>query len=81
MQGKEEREASYRPIRDALLGHFSDIPMVERYDVFPSSQIEPSQTMHRHNFRVLVPGTGLGRLAYDVAQLGMLSNFGFNFRY
>jgi len=55
--------------------------MVERYDVFPSSQIEPSQTMHRHNFRVLVPGTGLGRLAYDVAQLGMLSNFGFNFRY
>ena len=24
----------------------------------------------RHNFRVLVPGAGLGRLAYDVAKLG-----------
>ncbi|KAI0249309.1 N2227-domain-containing protein [Lactifluus subvellereus] len=51
--GKEEREASYLPIREALLEHFSDIPMEER-----------------HNFRVLVPGAGLGRLAYDVAKLG-----------
>jgi carnosine N-methyltransferase len=24
----------------------------------------------RHNFRVLVPGTGLGRLAWDIAKLG-----------
>ncbi|KAH9955366.1 N2227-domain-containing protein [Russula dissimulans] len=52
-EGKEEREASYRPIQEALLEHFSDIPIEER-----------------HNFRVLVPGTGLGRLAYDVAKLG-----------
>jgi hypothetical protein len=29
----------------------------------------------RHNFRVLVPGAGLGRLAYDVAKLGELSNY------
>ncbi|KAF8263276.1 N2227-like protein-domain-containing protein [Lactarius quietus] len=52
-EGREEREASYQPIKDALLAHFSDIPMEER-----------------HNFRVLVPGAGLGRLAYDIAKLG-----------
>ncbi|KAH9045932.1 N2227-domain-containing protein [Lactarius hengduanensis] len=52
-EGKEEREASYQPIKDALLAHFSDIP-----------------TEERHNFHVLVPGAGLGRLAYDVANLG-----------
>ncbi|KAI0265419.1 N2227-domain-containing protein [Gloeopeniophorella convolvens] len=52
-EGKEERDASYEPIKKALLDHFSDIPMEER-----------------HNFRVLVPGAGLGRLAYDVAKLG-----------
>lgn len=26
--------------------------------------------IHRGNFRVLVPGVGLGRLAFDVASLG-----------
>lgn len=52
-EGREEREASYQPIKEALLAHFSDVPMEER-----------------HNFRVLVPGAGLGRLAYDVAKLG-----------
>ncbi|KAI0062566.1 N2227-domain-containing protein [Artomyces pyxidatus] len=52
-KGREEREASYKPLKDALLEYFSDIPMEER-----------------HNFRVLVPGAGLGRLAYDVAKLG-----------
>ncbi|KAH9077810.1 N2227-domain-containing protein [Lactarius deliciosus] len=50
---EEKREASYQPMKDALLAHFSDIP-----------------TEERHNFRVLVPGAGLGRLAYDVANLG-----------
>ena len=30
-QGKDEREASYRPIKEALLKHFSDIPVQERY--------------------------------------------------
>ncbi|KZV71234.1 N2227-domain-containing protein [Peniophora sp. CONT] len=52
-EGEEEREASYKPLKDALLAHFSDIPFEERY-----------------NFRVLVPGAGLGRLAYDIAKLG-----------
>jgi carnosine N-methyltransferase len=30
-KGREEREASYKPIKDALLDHFSDIPLEERY--------------------------------------------------
>lgn len=38
-QGKNEREASYRPIREALLEHFSDIPMQERYIRPPASTI------------------------------------------
>ncbi|KIK68422.1 hypothetical protein GYMLUDRAFT_91958 [Collybiopsis luxurians FD-317 M1] len=53
LEGKEERETSYGPMKNALLAHFSDIPKEER-----------------RNFRVLVPGAGLGRLAYDVASLG-----------
>ncbi|KAI0922653.1 hypothetical protein AcW1_002757 [Taiwanofungus camphoratus] len=52
-EGRDEREASYRPMKDALLAHFSEIPPEER-----------------SNFRVLVPGAGLGRLAWDVASLG-----------
>ncbi|KAG2112813.1 N2227-domain-containing protein [Suillus cothurnatus] len=53
-EGKEEREACYTPMKEALVAHFSDKP-------FPES---------RQNIRVLVPGAGLGRLAYDVANLG-----------
>jgi hypothetical protein len=30
-QGREEREACYKPMKDALLEHFSDIPFRERY--------------------------------------------------
>ncbi|KAK7052931.1 hypothetical protein VNI00_004251 [Paramarasmius palmivorus] len=52
-EGTEERETAYKPMKDALLAHFSDIPEQER-----------------RNFRVLVPGAGLARLAYDVASLG-----------
>ena len=71
-QGREERESCYKPMKDALLAHFSDIPFKERCILtgscyFPSSLI---LFVYRGNFRVLVPGTGLGRLAYDVASLG-----------
>ncbi|KAI0074325.1 N2227-domain-containing protein [Panus rudis PR-1116 ss-1] len=52
-EGKIERDVTYEPMKQALLEHFSDIPLEER-----------------HNFRVLVPGAGLGRLAWDVAHLG-----------
>lgn len=53
-EGKEERETCYTPMKDALVAHFSDKPSPES----------------RQNIRVLVPGAGLGRLAYDVANLG-----------
>ncbi|KAG2129167.1 N2227-domain-containing protein [Suillus bovinus] len=53
-EGKEERDTCYTPIKDALVAHFSDKPSPEL----------------RQNIRVLVPGAGLGRLAYDVANLG-----------
>jgi hypothetical protein len=61
-------------MKEALLAHFSDIPMKERY--VPSRVGPPilrssfSEARFRHNFRVLVPGAGLGRLAYEVAKLG-----------
>ncbi|KAG2340538.1 N2227-domain-containing protein [Suillus weaverae] len=53
-EGKEERETCYTPMKDALVAHFSD----------------KSSPESRQNIRVLIPGAGLGRLAYDVANLG-----------
>ncbi|KAK7055822.1 carnosine N-methyltransferase [Favolaschia claudopus] len=53
VEGTEEREACYKPMKDALVSHFADVPASERAQL-----------------RVLVPGTGLGRLAHDVAGLG-----------
>ncbi|EPS96381.1 hypothetical protein FOMPIDRAFT_1038167 [Fomitopsis schrenkii] len=52
-EGRTEREVCYAPMREALLQHFSGVPLSER-----------------RNLRVLVPGAGLGRLAWDVANLG-----------
>ena len=46
----------------------------------PRSWHASSQTKSRHNFRVLVPGAGLGRLAYDVAKLGRFLSLLFRFR-
>ncbi|KIO16385.1 hypothetical protein M407DRAFT_246994 [Tulasnella calospora MUT 4182] len=55
-QGKPERDMCYKPMIDALLEHFSDIPQEERL-----------------NIRVLVPGAGLARLAWEIAHLGFAS--------
>lgn len=51
--------------------------MGERYGL-PLSYRSSSQAKFRHNFRVLVPGAGLGRLAYDVAKLGEFSTYAFH---
>jgi hypothetical protein len=40
----------------------------------PATYPAPSRATFRYNFRVLVPGAGLGRLAYDVAKLGEVLN-------
>jgi carnosine N-methyltransferase len=70
-EGSTEREACYQPMKDALVTHFADIPPEERYGLLhPLECHESSSGFSRHNFRVLVPGAGLGRLAWDVAKLG-----------
>ena len=76
-QGKGEREACYTPLIDALITHFSNTPLDERF--VPSLNSPPLSGFihaHRGEIRVLVPGAGLGRLAYDIAKLGkfQLSN-------
>ncbi|KAI0703013.1 N2227-domain-containing protein [Cytidiella melzeri] len=52
-EGKAERDVCYKPMVDALLENFKDIPQKER-----------------SKLRVLVPGAGLCRLAWDVANQG-----------
>ena len=72
-QGKVERDVCYEPMKEALIQHFSDIPPEERYELKAKvSGIATSDALNlcRRNFRVLVPGAGLGRLAWDVANLG-----------
>ncbi|KZV96043.1 N2227-domain-containing protein [Exidia glandulosa HHB12029] len=55
-EGKPERDQCYKPMLDALLERYKDVPDSERGDI-----------------RVLVPGAGLARLAFDVAKLGFAS--------
>jgi len=56
VEGEAEREASYKPMTDALLEYYKHKTPEER-----------------KRLRVLVPGAGLGRLAWDVAKLGFSS--------
>ncbi|KAL0083549.1 N2227-like protein-domain-containing protein [Phycomyces blakesleeanus] len=53
VQGKPEREATYRPILDTLEALYSNTSVTAR-----------------GNVRVLVPGAGLGRLAFEIAKQG-----------
>jgi len=53
IQGKEERDACYSPMLEALEAWFSHVPADQRGSV-----------------RALVPGAGLGRLAWEVAKRG-----------
>lgn len=73
LKGKLERDASYGPMVAALLDHFSDIPREERWEhgLCSSPRVNAdADALHRSNFRVLVPGAGLGRMAWDIANLG-----------
>lgn len=56
---------------DALTKHFSKVPLEERF-VRSRNPLLCSGLTHAYsgNIRVLVPGAGLGRLAYDIAKLG-----------
>nr|CAG8533836.1 8517_t:CDS:2 [Entrophospora candida] len=53
--GKSERDAAYKPIIEALLEFYKDVPIEER-----------------KNIQVLVPGAGLGRLAFDIVNQDQL---------
>ena len=64
LEGKEERDKIFKPILD----HLSKIPPQDRQvsPFFTSLQLlTPWQNMH-----VLVPGSGLGRLAWEISELG-----------
>jgi len=52
-EGNAEREACYKPMKDALVQHFANVPFEER-----------------RKLKVLVPGSGLGRLSWDIARMG-----------
>lgn len=60
-------------MKEALIKHFSDVPLEQRFDLTkthaPCSFVD--HTTDRGSLRVLVPGSGLGRLAHDVASMGM----------
>ncbi|KZT26103.1 N2227-domain-containing protein [Neolentinus lepideus HHB14362 ss-1] len=53
-EGKTERETCYKPMEDALVAHFARVPVEERW----------------LSLRVLVPGAGMARLAWNIAKLG-----------
>lgn len=61
-------------MKDALIEHFAAVSPEARFSSY-SCQVFFSSDNHcyvfRRTLRVLVPGAGLGRLAYDVAKLGM----------
>ena len=58
-------------MKDALVKHFSNVPEGERCGtVMLLRSCQDLTNSHRQKLRVLVPGAGLGRLAYDVAHLG-----------
>jgi carnosine N-methyltransferase len=57
-------------MKDALLAHFSDIPPQERSVPCTINLPALNFDSRRGIFRVLVPGAGLGRLAFDIASLG-----------
>lgn len=74
LQGKGERDVCYEPMKQALLAHFAHVPEEERYgercsQVFAAAAYEC--TCPRVKLRVLVPGAGLCRLAWDVANMGL----------
>mmetsp|Transcript_1403 Transcript_1403/g.2848 ORF Transcript_1403/g.2848 Transcript_1403/m.2848 type:complete len:347 (-) Transcript_1403:1664-2704(-) len=55
-EGRAERAEAFAPLCEAIV------------DAFESGNT--SGTLHRRNFRVLVPGAGLGRLAWELASRG-----------
>ena len=62
-------------MKDALIEHFAAVSPEARSSSYFVKKLFVSDShfyvIFRRALRVLVPGAGLGRLAYDVAKLGM----------
>ena len=63
-------------MKDALIEYFAAVSPEARSFSYPCQGVFLHLTtifyvIFRRSLRVLVPGAGLGRLAYDVAKLGM----------
>ncbi len=58
-EGRAERAAAYGPILDALA------------KIYPPEQLQRSSVENEAPPRVLVPGAGLGRLAWEITSRGM----------
>ncbi|EMD58524.1 hypothetical protein GGP41_005985 [Bipolaris sorokiniana] len=59
-QGQEERKACFDPVLSALQGEFAQ----------RAKTADAASEQDRGDFRVLVPGVGLGRLVFDVCRAG-----------
>ncbi|CAG8521620.1 3339_t:CDS:2 [Acaulospora colombiana] len=56
-EGKPERDATYKPLLEALIDHYKDVP-IEKSINFKTTKL----LIHRPSIKVLVPGAGLGRV-------------------
>lgn len=78
MQGEKERSTSYAPILDTIEKKFGSLTKEERC-VF--SELEFLLTRQRLQTKILVPGAGLARLAFDIARMGFSSQGGWSHSY
>jgi carnosine N-methyltransferase len=72
--GKGRKRGKLWALERGLIGSLLRYTYGGKVESVPVNYPAPSRATFRHNFRVLVPGAGLGRLAYDVAKLGEVSN-------
>lgn len=59
-------------MKSALCSYFKHTPVDQRYIIYLVPWKFTLMVPYRGKLRVLVPGAGLGRLAWDVASLGMI---------
>lgn len=75
VEGEEERRACYDPILGAITDYFKDAYVKDnrRYFSLIESLSFCSFSEDRGQIKVLVPGSGLGRLTYEIAHRGFYS--------
>ncbi|KAF8434695.1 N2227-like protein [Terfezia claveryi] len=70
LEGHAERERCYKPVLDELCSRF---PLHEDIDPSTASEDKGARRRRRDEIKVLVPGAGLGRLAFDIVCAGFES--------